>query len=1015
VRLIAAFVALLHLPDRAQALDPARTMAQFHHTQWTMQDGMPASINAIAQSSDGFLWLGTTAGLHRFDGVRTEAVSVGKLPSPAITALVTNGDDLWIGLHGQIARVRRGELTTFTLPPTTLPAVLYLVADQGAGVWVGTRNDVMHFDGRRWRKVAGPWPPGATFSAPGGVWGLALARDGTLWAKNLLGLYYLRQGGTAFEQAPGYAGGLIDFARHPDGRLWTADFGSKRFYALPDLQAGRPVPPPIFGASVPPSILAKVMMDRDGTLWNVNRITGGLYRLPSVIKPAVAERYTVAPGSTPLDFVSSVIEDREGAIWVSSMLGLDRFRPANIVVENNLRVRPQAPVMVATSDAVFVYTGMGAPVPDPADAGRRLYRIPRGGGAELVAPNLGQLQAMAATPEGDLIMASEGKLTKWRRGVVTPIAVPAEVAGTHVRNLATAPNGGLLVSYYGKGVYRRSAGQWSRISPPSALPGDAPKVAVDAAGAAWLFYPELVVRADGQGITEFPETLSASLGEVRGTLSHPDGLIVVGEAGAVWFRGRTPHLLPASRAPVLTLAFGIVQTPDRDIWIGTQVGLVRVAETALLRAFTDVDAPLQYKLFDVADGFRSAGPYDGFNDTLTMGPDGRVWFIGPDHVAWIDPKRLYRNLQPPPVVIRSATANGRRYERLLALTLPAGTSQLQIDYTALSLAAPERVRFRYKLDGVDENWVDAAGRRQAFYTNLQPGNYRFRVLAANGDGVWNNEGATLSFKLQPTFWQTWIFKLLVLAVGVAILWMLYRLRLLQISERIRARLVERMDERERIARELHDTLLQGVHGLTLKLQSFAEQMPPERPERRLLEQALDRADEVLAEGRDRVRDLRARQSLADLPEKLAAVVDRLRDDGYLNCRINVDGQRRAVFPEVIEEVASVAGEALFNACMHARATQIIAEVTYGRHQLVVSICDDGIGIDGDTLERGREGHFGLPGMRERAARIRGHLTVFSVPGGGTKVTLVVPGRQAYVRRPEHAAIVFSGLQIPALR
>jgi signal transduction histidine kinase len=424
--------------------------------------------------------------------------------------------------------------------------------------------------------------------------------------------------------------------------------------------------------------------------------------------------------------------------------------------------------------------------------------------------------------------------------------------------------------------------------------------------------------------------------------------------------------------------------------------VARVARQELLNAFVNPSGRPRIQAFDAQNGFSGTDfgvPVIG----AARGPDGRVWFSTADGLSWIDPKRLYRNTLPPPVIIRSLTANGRVYAAPTNLKLAKGTSKLQIDYTATSLAVPERVRFRYRLDGVDKDWVDPGGRRQAFYTNLGPGTYRFQVIAANNDGVWNTTGAAFGFRIAPLWWQTWVFKALVaLALGAA-LWMLYRLRLRQVSGRLRARLQERLDERERIARELHDTLLQGVYGLTLKLQSFAEQMPAELPARKLMEQALDRADTVLAEGRDRVRNLRAAQASDVLQDVLGAVADRLRLDPAIEIKVGTDGAQRPLHRVVFDEVVAIATEALFNAFTHAHAEHVAVEVRYERNQLVVRVHDDGVGIERQVLERGREGHFGLTGMRERAAKIRGQFSIRSSPGAGADVTIVVPAGLAYSR------------------
>nr|MEA2797488.1 hypothetical protein [Phenylobacterium sp.] len=991
--------AALLVGSPAQALDPTRHIAQYHHTAWTpRRDGIPAIIHAIAQTPDGFLWLGAGAGLFRFDGVRAEEFGREQTRGVAVAAMATSVEgDLWVGLwDGTLARVRGERIETFKLPaPLQGMTVEYLAPDRGGVVWVGTQNEVLRFDGRRWRQVAGAWPRGSTYADPGGVWGLALGRDRTLWAKNVLGTYYLRPGAAGFEAAPGYGGGVFNFARAPDGRLWTADFATRRFYALPDLKPGAPPPPRQFGAAVPPPALGAVSMDRDGALWIANRDTLGLYRIGSVTGPAELERFTAVQGLTA-DLPEIVFEDREGDVWVGTQRGLDRFRPADVATEKGVPMRDQAQGVVATADAVYVYTGLPAPVADLSDVGGRLYRLRPGRPAELLSPNAGRVFAITATPAGDLLLAVDGKLRRWRDGVLTTIKLPSEIEGGHVYNLAAAPGDDLWISVYDKGVYRRHAGRWTRVVVPSIPPTAAPFVAADASGAGWLFHRgQPIVQVRGERITVFGGAAAPNIGEFQAFLADPDGPIISGSLGVARFDGQAFHVIPQARTPPLSNIASITET-SADIWFISGTGVARVPRRELLNAFANPAGRPRTQVFDAQDGY--SGAAGAMSDVgAVRGPDGRVWFATADGLSWIDPKRLYHNALPPTVIIRSLIANGRTYAAPANLRLAKGTSKLQIDYTATSLAVPERVRFRYRLEGIDKDWVDAGGRRQAFYTNLGPGTFRFRVIASNNDGVWNTTGATLGLRIAPLWWQTWAFKALVALAFGAALWMLYRLRLRQVGERIRARLQERLDERERIARELHDTLLQGVAGLTLKLQSFAEQMPAEQPARKLMEQALDRADEMLAEGRDHVRNLRDAQASEVLPDVLAATAERLRLDPAIEFKVQVDGEQRPLHPVVFDEVVAIANEALFNAFTHSHAEHITVEVRYERNQLVVRVHDDGVGIEGQVLERGREGHFGLTGMRERATKIRGRLSIRSSPGAGADVTIAVPSGLAYSR------------------
>jgi signal transduction histidine kinase/ligand-binding sensor domain-containing protein len=990
------FAALL-VANSAHALDPARNIAQYHHTAWAYRDGMPPNIHAIAQTPDGFLWLGSAAGLFRFDGVRVEPFGREQTRGAAVAVLATSVEgDLWIGLFGgTLARVRGERIDTFKLPAQLQGApIRYLAPDRGGAIWVGTQNEVLRFDGRGWRQVTGVWPLGFTYADSGGVWGLALGRDGTLWAKNVLATYYLRRGAAGFEAAPDYGGGVFNFARAPDGRLWTSDFGARRFYALPDLKPGAPPPPRRFGAAVPPPAVGAVHMDRDGALWIANPVTFALYRVGSVTGPAELDRFTASQGLTA-DLANIAFEDREGDVWVGTARGLDRFRPADIATEAGVPIRDQAQAVVATADAVYVYTGLPAPVATPSDAGGRLYRLRPGRPPQLLSPNVGRVLAMTATPAGDLLLAVDGKLRRWRDGAFTALTLPPEIEGGHVFNLAAAGDD-LWISVYDKGVYRRHADRWMRVVVPSIPATAAPFVAADASGAAWLFYPgRPIVQVRGDRITRFAGAAAPHIGAFQAFVADPEGPIISGSLGVARFDGQAFQVIPEARAPSLSNVVAIAETPN-DAWFISETGVARAARRELLNAFADPNVRPATQVFDAQHGFSGASGVAS-DVAAVRGPDGRVWFMTANGLSWIEPERLYRNPLPPAVIIRSLIADGRVYPAPADLSLAKGTTKLQIDYTATSLAVPERVRFRYRLEGVDKDWVDAGGRRQAFYTNLGPGAYRFRVIASNNDGVWNTTGAALGFHIAPTWWQTRAFKALVaLALGAA-LWMLYRLRLRQVSGRLRARLQERLDERERIARELHDTLLQGVQGLTLKLQSFAEQMPAGQPARKLMEEALDRADEMLVEGRDRVRNLRDAQASDDLPDVLAAVADRLRLDPAVETKVLVDGARRSLHPVAFDEVVAIASEALFNAFTHAHAEHVAVEVRYERNQLVVRVHDDGVGIEGQVLERGREGHFGLTGMRERAVKIRGRLSIRSSPGAGVDLTIAVPAGLAYSR------------------
>jgi signal transduction histidine kinase len=359
------------------------------------------------------------------------------------------------------------------------------------------------------------------------------------------------------------------------------------------------------------------------------------------------------------------------------------------------------------------------------------------------------------------------------------------------------------------------------------------------------------------------------------------------------------------------------------------------------------------------------------------------------------------NELPPNVVVERVAANGVNYAILHDLKLPPHVRNLEIDYTALSFVVPQKVRFRYKLEGHDNEWQDSQGRRQAFYTDLTPGNYTFHVIASNNDGVWNETGAALSLSVSPALDQTAWFRGLCILAMAGILWTLYWLRLKQATTRMHQRLEARLEERERIAHELHDTFFQGIQGLLLRFHTATSQLPKEEPARKILEKTLKESDQVMLEGRELVLDLRGTVSEpTDLPAAFADFGDRIRKGGSCDFKVVVNGTVRPLHPVVFEELFKVGKEALGNAFRHSGAHSIETELNYERSEFRIRIRDDGRGIDSAILRQGhREGHFGLPGMRERAQKAGAHLDVWSRTGAGTEVELRIPAGVAYVSDP----------------
>jgi signal transduction histidine kinase len=438
-------------------------------------------------------------------------------------------------------------------------------------------------------------------------------------------------------------------------------------------------------------------------------------------------------------------------------------------------------------------------------------------------------------------------------------------------------------------------------------------------------------------------------------------------------------------------------------------GLVRVARSeidawaAAVDRDGDTKRTIQAFVLDNSDGVTSqAIPYY-YRPQVTESLDGKLWFVNLDGVSTYDPRHLPFNEVPPPVHIEQITADRKTYDPASYkdgyVSLPARVRDLAIDYTALSFVAPEKVHFRYKLEGQDPDWREVVNVCQAQYSNLPPRHYTFRVIACNNSGVWNEAGASFDFSIDPAYYQTTWFKASCVAAFLGVLWGLYRFRHHQIAQAFNVRMEERIAERSRMARDLHDTLLQGFQGLMLRLQAVDDLLPDGKGKDEL-ERTLDRGDEVLAESRKAVHDLHSSTTVTnELAQALKAVGDELSGEESATFRLMAEGRSRELHPIVRDEIYRMAREALRNAFNHARAHHIEVEITYDDRLLRLRIRDDGGGIPPEILEEGRSGHYGLAGMRERAGQIGATLDIWSGVGTGTEVDLRIPGSIAYSKQP----------------
>ncbi|MDQ2835135.1 MAG: histidine kinase [Acidobacteriota bacterium] len=604
-------------------------------------------------------------------------------------------------------------------------------------------------------------------------------------------------------------------------------------------------------------------------------------------------------------------------------------------------------------------------------------------------------------PDEKTWLAGTSKLGYLEGGHYTSAPLPVEMRplrGRGAQAITTDRNGDVWLQEGSRiGMFRLHDGQWSKI-PGTTDKDPAIVLATDGGGRVWAGYTSGIVTIfDGANRTDLDRNKGLTVGGVSALYPSAEGIWIGGQDGLnVVIDGHLVELKFAGDIRIEGIS-GIMRTENGTMWLNALPGVLRISRSEVDQALHGASHAMHYRLFTRLDGLTGTPPQLRPLPSIIRGTGDTIWFTTTNGVFSIHADHINTNTLAPTIAIRGLLVDGRQLETNASVVLSKGAKDLRIDYTALSLSIPERVRFRYKLEGYDKEWKEADTRRQAFYTHLPPGHFVFHVIACNNDGVWNNAGATLPLDLPPTFLQSWYFKLFCFTLSAVALWWLYHLRISQAEEKIQTRLYERLAERERIARDLHDTFFQGIQGLLLSFNVGTKRLAEGDPVRALLENTLLVSDEVMLEGRKLVLDLRTRSSeAAELSTDLGAAAAEFAMIYPARFELTVIGKARGLDTVVAEELYRVGREALYNAFRHARATSIEVQLTYGSREMKLNLRDDGVGISVEVMRHGAlEGHFGLPGMAERAKKIGARLSIFTREGGGTEIEVKLSSRLAY--------------------
>jgi signal transduction histidine kinase len=602
-----------------------------------------------------------------------------------------------------------------------------------------------------------------------------------------------------------------------------------------------------------------------------------------------------------------------------------------------------------------------------------------------------------------------------------------------VWSLAEDANHDLWIGTWGGGLFRFRKGRFTQYSTPQGLPTVVLSLAAAQDGSLWIATNEGLSHMQNEHFRNYTLADGLSSDRIISVIQDRGGGIWAGTgAGVDHLVG--DHFVPVRGAPeegevpygplkedsfgnlyAFSLVNGIsriednrlisvnealqpsgmVESRDHDYWFGGRDGISRVAAGDLRRAELDRDSPVDYTSYGRGDGLENRQCSTG-QPNIAITPDDKLWVGTLKGLAMLDLRRQLKRNHKPAIIMEEVEVGKTKRNPGRELVLEPGKAHVDLHFTAVDLASPENVRIQYRLDGVDTAWFDADSARTATYTDIPVGVHSFHIRASNGDGVWDRQGIVYNVTQRPFFYQTITFRLAAVMAGVLLLVGLYQLRLRQAAARLNARLEERLAERERIARDLHDTLLQGFQGLILRFHDAMMTIPEPEPARQLMETALDRADEVMAEGRDKVVNLHPSFGKSvDLAQSLARAGDEIANGSELKICVTTQGQAQTLDPVALDEIYCIGREAMVNAFRHAKGKSIEVEVDYASWELRLRIRDDGRGIDPNILEAGRPGHIGLASMRERAERVGGQLDIISGPGAGTEIELRVPAAKAY--------------------
>lgn len=968
-----------------------QTLRQMNHSMWTARDGAPQGVTALGQATDGTLWIGGQSGLFKFDGHKFNEFhsppGEPQWPSRVVQSILAAKDgSVWTGMYqAGVGRIANGHVTLYPkADDQTLGQVQHLRQARDGSLWALANNArVIHFGAdQAWHVEPSP--------ASGRMGGVFVDSSNVLWVAQGGFLYRRQLPQSAYVRSSVPAEVVFGFSEAPDGSIWMADIAisgrgnrvqhfdhlGNVLEELPELRGG----------------VRDILYLLDGSVL-VSNADGGVMRFHPQIQGApsgkpqkLADDLFSQPEGMSSIHSSALLMDSDKNIWVGNQRGLDRFRTARLT--RFVAQKPEARWVICTNPKGEVWL-------QTVD---QLYKVV--GSTVTDLSYVADLGSIFCEDNGDVILNDHAEIRIVHDNHISTLPhIPQAIAFEVGQVIAAADHS--LYAIVGRsreqpagGIWHFKDNKWNRVEGNGVIGAPGFVEYIDSHQRLWIGQNEgrLVLPLEGAGQVLYSG--QPGIGTTFAILDTSHGLFAAGTNGLAVFRADHFEMLNVADQASARGVRGLVESRNGDLWLNAIHGVVHLTAAELEEALAKPGYAMKSDL--VAEGdFVMTSQVAGAPNTAARDAEGNLWFASLNGAFHFNPERRSEPSRPPILAIQSIAAD----QSPLPDNRKVGPrpQNLEIHYLGVNLTAPDSVIYRYQLDNLDTSWQDAGTRTVAIYPKLGPGTYTFRVMASNGDGVWTAPISAEPFTVLPSFYQSMMFKCLCASAGVIAVWLVIRLRVRTVARAIRARAEARADERIRISRDLHDTLLQGVQGLLLNFHVAAQKIAGDSESKSILDKALASADRIIVEGRNRVGSLRT-EHLRDgeLLGSLNNLAGELNFDSRIEFSIARTGTEATLKADVVDEVFSIGREALTNAFRHSQASKVRTQLVYGRRYFHLVSQDDGIGFDLGGSEK--SGHWGLKGMAERAERIGGQLKCQSSPAAGTQIHLKIPAYRAYANR-----------------